>query len=85
MFQICRTDRYDKISTEFRGIFRVFVNFVDLPEFRGSATAQKIRNPVFVFYLGTYCKFIPTKSIFNYFTFIYYYFTLFLFLKHYGC
>ena len=30
---------FDKISTEFRGIFRVFVNFADLPEFRGSVTA----------------------------------------------
>ena len=49
---------YDKISTEFRSIFRVFVNFA---AFRGSATTQKIRNPVFVFYLGTNCKIFPHK------------------------
>ena len=34
----------DKISTEFRGILRVFVNFVDLPEFRASATARNTSN-----------------------------------------
>ena len=34
-----------EISTEFRGIFRVFVNFADLPEFRGSTTARNIRSP----------------------------------------
>ena len=33
---------FDKISTEFRSIFRVFVNFADLPEFHGS---QNIRSP----------------------------------------
>ena len=32
----------DKISTEFRGIFRIFVNFAG---FRGSATARNIRSP----------------------------------------
>ena len=37
---------FDKISTEFRGFFRVFVNFADLPEFRGSGTARNIRSPV---------------------------------------
>ena len=36
---------FDKISTEFHGILRVFVNFADLPEFRGSATARNIRSP----------------------------------------
>ena len=35
---------FDNIFTKFRSIFRVFVNFVDLPEFRGSATAQNIRS-----------------------------------------
>ena len=29
-FQICCTDVFDKISTEFRGILRVFVNFAAL-------------------------------------------------------
>ena len=33
---------FHKISTEFRSIFRVFVNFVDLPKFCGS---QNIRSP----------------------------------------
>ena len=36
---------FDMISTEFRGIFSVLVNFADLPEFRGSATARNIRSP----------------------------------------
>ena len=38
---------FDKISTEFRRIFRVFVNvgdFTDLPEFRSSATVQNIKS-----------------------------------------
>ena len=35
---------FDKISTEFRSILRVFVNFADLPEFHGSATVQNIRS-----------------------------------------
>ena len=35
---------FDKISTKFCGIFRVFVNFADLPEFRGSATGRNIRS-----------------------------------------
>ena len=35
---------FDKISTAFRGILRVFVNFADLPEFRGSATTRNIRS-----------------------------------------
>ena len=35
---------FDNIFTKFRGIFRVFVNFVDLPEFCDSATAQNIRS-----------------------------------------
>ena len=38
---------FDKISTEFGGIFRVFVNFADLLEFCGSMTTQNIRNPVY--------------------------------------
>ena len=33
---------FEKISTEFRGILRVFVNFTG---FRGSATVQNIRTP----------------------------------------
>ena len=37
---------FDKISPEFRGILHVFVNFADLPEFRGSTTMQNIRGPV---------------------------------------
>ena len=37
---------FDTISTEFSSILRVFVNFADLPEFRGSATARNIRSPV---------------------------------------
>ena len=36
---------FDKISTEFHGIFRVFVNFADLPEFCGFASTQNIRIP----------------------------------------
>ena len=38
---------FDKISTEFRGILCVFVNFTDLPKFCSSATAQNIRSPVY--------------------------------------
>ena len=34
---------FDKISTEFCGILCVFVDFADLPEFRGSA--RNIRSP----------------------------------------
>ena len=37
---------FDKISTEFGSIFYVFVDFADIPEFRGSATARNIRSPV---------------------------------------
>ena len=33
------------ISSKFRGILCVFVNFADLREFCGSATAQNIRSP----------------------------------------
>ena len=36
---------FGKISSEFRGILRVFVNFADLLEIRGSATARNIRSP----------------------------------------
>ena len=36
---------FGKISNEFRVISRVFVNFADLPEFCGSATARNIRSP----------------------------------------
>ena len=36
---------FDKISTEFQGILRAFVNFVDLPEFHGFATVQNITSP----------------------------------------
>ena len=34
---------FDMISSKFRGILCVFVNFADLREFCGSATAQNIR------------------------------------------
>ena len=34
-----------KISTKFWGILRAFVNFADLPEFHGFATAQNITSP----------------------------------------
>jgi len=46
---------FDKISTEFRGIFRVFVNFADLPEFRGCTTARNIRSPVIYKYQYLQC------------------------------
>ena len=36
---------FGKISSEFRGISRVFVNFADLLGIRGSATARNIRSP----------------------------------------
>ena len=36
---------FHKISTKFRCILHVFVNFVDLPEFRAFTTAQNIRSP----------------------------------------
>ena len=36
---------FDKISTEFRGILRAFVNFADLPEFHGFATARNTTSP----------------------------------------
>ena len=39
---------FDKISGEFHGILRVFVNlrdFADLPEFCGSASLLNIRSP----------------------------------------
>ena len=38
---------FDKISTEFRGILRAFVNFADLhePEFHSFATAPNIAIP----------------------------------------
>ena len=39
---------FGKISSEFRGISRVFVNFADLLEIRGSATARNIRSPVLI-------------------------------------
>ena len=34
---------FDKISPEFRGILRVFGDFADLLEFRGSATARNMK------------------------------------------
>ena len=34
-----------KISTKFCGILRAFVNFADLPEFYGFATARNITSP----------------------------------------
>ena len=37
---------FGKISSEFREISRVFVNFVDLLEIHGSAIARNIRSPV---------------------------------------
>ena len=40
---------FDKISTEFHSICHVFVNFADLPEFRGYAMVWNIKIPV----LGT--------------------------------
>ena len=46
---------FDKISTEFHGIFRVFVNFADLPEFHGSATVWNIRSPVIYKYQYLQC------------------------------
>ena len=36
---------FDKISTEFRGIFCVFVSFADLPEFHIAAIARNIKSP----------------------------------------
>ena len=36
---------FGRTSSEFCGISRVFVNFVDTPEFRCSAAAQNIRSP----------------------------------------
>ena len=33
---------HDKISTEFHSIMRAFVNFADLPEFHGFATARNV-------------------------------------------
>ena len=36
---------FDKISTEFRGILRAFVNFADLPEFHAFATARNTTSP----------------------------------------
>ena len=36
---------FDKISTEFRQILRAFVNFADLPEFHGFATARNTTSP----------------------------------------
>ena len=45
-FQKCCADMYlIRFYTEVRGILRVFVNFADLPEFCGSATAWNIRSP----------------------------------------
>ena len=35
----------DKISTEFQGVLRAFVNFADLPEFLGFVTARNITSP----------------------------------------
>ena len=46
---------FDKISTEFHGMFRVFVNFADLPEFHGSATVWNIRSPVIYKYQYLQC------------------------------
>ena len=34
-----------RFFAEFRGVFRVFVNFADLRKFRVSATARNIRSP----------------------------------------
>ena len=36
---------YRHLFDLFRGILHVFVDFVDLPEFCGSATARNIRSP----------------------------------------
>ena len=36
---------FDKISTEFRGILRAFVNFADLPEFHAFATTRNTTSP----------------------------------------
>ena len=36
---------FDKISTEFLGILRAFVNLEDVPEFLGFATTQNITSP----------------------------------------
>ena len=36
---------FDKISTEFRGILRAFVNFADLPEFHGFLTSRNTTSP----------------------------------------
>ena len=47
---------FDKIFSEFRAILLVFSwDFADLPEFRGSTTAQNIRSPAYIYFCFIFC------------------------------